>query len=35
LLLLARRPGDIDRLLHDWCAAANASSVTLSAGVGS
>ena len=31
LLLWARRPGDIDRLLHDRRSAANASSVTSSA----
>jgi len=31
----SRRPGDIDRLLHGRRSAANASSVALSAGVGS
>ena len=35
LLLWARRPGDIDRLLHGRRSAASASSVTLSADVGS
>jgi len=35
LLLWARRPGDIDRLLHGRRSAANTSSVTLSADVGS
>jgi len=35
LLLWARRPGDIDRLLHGRRLAASASSVTLSADVGS
>jgi len=34
-LLCARRLGDIDRLLHDWRLAGHASSVTLSADVGS
>jgi len=35
LLLWARRTGNVDRLLHGWRSAANASSVTLSADVGS
>ena len=35
LLLWARRPGDIDRLLHCRRSAANAGSVTLSADVAS
>ena len=35
LLLWARRPGDIDRLPHGRRSAANASSVMLSADVGS
>jgi len=35
LLLWARRPRNIDRLLHSRRSAATASSVTLSAGVGS
>ena len=35
LLLFARRPGDIDRLLHDRRSAANVSSATLSADAGS
>ena len=35
LLLCARRAGDIDQLLHGRRSAANASSVTLSAAVGS
>ena len=34
LLLRARLPGNIDRLLHGLRSATNASSVTLSAGVG-
>jgi len=35
LLLWARQPGDISRFLHGRCSAANASSVTLWADVGS
>ena len=35
LLLWARQPGDIDRLLHGRRSAANASSVALPADVGS